>query len=86
MANKEFNQTVTFNIKSANEAETRNIIAKVYQALQERGYDPVNQLAGYILSGDESYITNHNNARNLISKVDRNELLNILIRCYLGVE
>ena len=79
-------QTVTFKLKTANDAEIRDILSKVYQALKDKGYDPVNQLSGYILTGDESYITNHNQARSLIAKVDRNELLNILIRCYLSVE
>ncbi len=86
MPNKEFNQTVTFSIKSQSEAEVRDIITKVYNALLEKGYNPINQLSGYILNGDESYITNHKNARNLITKIDRNELLNILIRCYLSVD
>lgn len=87
MANeKEMYQTVTFSIKTANDAEIRNILSNVYDALKEKGYDPVNQLSGYILTGDESYITNHNKARSQIAKIDRNELLNIMIRCYLSVE
>lgn len=86
MPNKDFNQTVTFSIKSAGEAEIRDILTQVYNALVEKGYNPINQLAGYILNGDESYITNHKNARNLITKIDRNELLNLMIRCYLSVD
>ena len=57
--------------------------ATVYQALQEKGYNPVNQIVGYILSEDPTYITNHNNARALIRKIDRDELLQTLVKYYL---
>ena len=56
----------------------------VYQALEEKGYNPINQIVGYILSEDPTYITNHNQARTLIRKVDRDELLQILVRKYLN--
>ena len=56
----------------------------VYQALQEKGYNPINQIVGYILSEDPTYITNHNNARALIRKVDRDELLQTVVRYYLN--
>ena len=59
------------------------IMLAVYQALEEKGYNPVNQIVGYILSEDPTYITNHNQARTLIRKVDRDELLQILVRNYL---
>ena len=58
----------------------------VYQALQEKGYNPINQLVGYLLSGDPAYITSHNNARNLIRKLERDELLEELLRHYLEIE
>ncbi len=56
----------------------------VYRALEEKGYNPINQIVGYILSEDPTYITNHNNARTLIRKIDRDELLQVLVRRYLG--
>ena len=58
----------------------------MYKALIEKGYDPVNQIVGYMLSEDPTYITNHNSARALIRKIDRDKLLNKLVRDYLGVE
>ena len=60
------------------------ILAEVYDALKEKGYNPINQIVGYILSEDPTYITNHNNARTLIRKIDRDELLQVLVRHYLG--
>ena len=60
------------------------MLTKVYEALKERGYDPVNQLVGYLLSGDPTYITSHQNARNLIRQVERDEVLEELVRSYLG--
>ena len=62
----------------------REILADVYAALIEKGYNPVNQIVGYILSEDPTYITNHNSARTLIRKLDRDELLQALVRSYLG--
>ena len=59
------------------------ILTSVYEALKEKGYDPINQIVGYILSEDPTYITNYNNARALIRKLDRDELLQELVRCYL---
>ena len=63
--------------------ETREILSSVYDSLTEKGYNPINQIVGYILSEDPTYITNHNQARTLIRKVDRDELLQILVRNYL---
>ena len=57
---------------------------QVYAALEDKGYNPINQIVGYILSEDPTYITNHNNARTLIRKLDRDELLQTLVRSYLG--
>ena len=64
--------------------ETREIITAVYDALLVKGYNPINQIVGYILSEDPTYITTHNNARNLIRRVDRFELLQILLRAYIA--
>jgi uncharacterized protein (UPF0297 family) len=63
--------------------EPRDVLLTVYEALIEKGYSPVNQIVGYILSGDPTYITSHNNARSLISKLERDELLEEMTRFYL---
>ena len=78
-------QTVTFSITSESEVENRKILMQVYEALLEKGYNPVNQIVGYIMSEDPTYITGYKNARSLIRKIDRDELLNSMIRCYLGL-
>ena len=65
---------------------TREIIQQVYEALEEKGYNPINQIVGYILSEDPTYITNYNNARGLIRRVDRDTLLSELVRSYLGID
>ena len=66
------------------EADTRAVLMAVYEALRMKGYDPVNQIVGYILSEDPTYITNYNNARSLICKLDRDELLQELVTAYLS--
>ena len=76
-------QTMTFSIGNDREREVREIITTAYNALQEKGYNPVNQIVGYILSEDPTYITNHNSARSLICKIDRDELLQVLVKSYL---
>lgn len=63
--------------------EIKSVLTTVYDALQEKGYNPINQIVGYILSEDPTYITNYNNARSLIRKLDRDELLQELVRAYL---
>lgn len=78
-------KTQTFRIGGDDESGMRGILLTVYQALKEKGYNPINQLVGYILSEDPTYITNHNNARSLIRKIDRDELLNVLVAYYLNV-
>ena len=85
MPKNELQRTQTFNLGTEKENETKAILAAVYTALSEKGYDPINQIVGYILSEDPTYITNHNNARSLICRIDRYELLNRLVREYLGV-
>ncbi|QUL98438.1 MAG: IreB family regulatory phosphoprotein [Candidatus Fermentithermobacillus carboniphilus] len=79
----EFEETRFFKMKTDKENETRDIILKVYRALKEKGHNPVSQIAGYLLSGDPTYITNHNNARSLVRKVERDEILEELIRAYV---
>ena len=63
--------------------EMREILSSVYNSLKVKGYNPINQLVGYILSEDPTYITTYNNARSLVRKIDRDELLQILVRSYL---
>ena len=77
-------RTMTFSIGDQTEQEIRNILTLVYDALKEKGYNPINQIVGYILSEDPTYITTHNNARNLITKIDRDTLLQSLVKYYLS--
>ena len=76
-------KTMTFSIGNEQEQEIRRILTAVYDALKEKGYNPINQIVGYILSEDPTYITTHNNARNLIRRIDRDTLLQSLVRYYL---
>ena len=77
--------TRKYNFPKDSEFSTRDILTSVYQSLKEKGYDPINQIVGYILSEDPTYITNHKNARTLIRKVDRDELLQELLEFYLNL-
>ena len=76
-------QTITFSIKDERDQEIRRVLRTVYEALSEKGYNPINQIVGYILSEDPTYITNYNNARTLICRIDRDELMQELVKCYL---
>ena len=76
---------MTFSIREEREKEIRTTLESVYNSLREKGYNPINQIVGYILTEEPTYITNHNNARSLITKIDRDELLNVLVRSYLGL-
>ena len=78
-------KTITFTVPDDKEDETRRTLITIYEALREKGYNPINQLVGYILSEDPTYITNYKNARSLIRRIDRDELLNTLVKNYLGV-
>ena len=75
-------KTMTFSIGSEQEREIREIMCLVYSALKEKGYNPINQIVGYILSEDPTYITTNQNARSLIRKLDRDELLQALLKYY----
>lgn len=79
----EFNETMKFNIKQDNEQEAEEILKVVYAALVEKGYNPISQLVGYFLSGDPTYITSYNNARTLIRRLERDELLEEILKKYL---
>ncbi len=75
--------THLFNKQIENPVSVEEILEQVYLALKEKGYDPVNQMVGYIMSGDPTYITSHNNARSLIMKVERDELVEEVIRYFI---
>lgn len=77
-------RTMTFSIGDQTEQQIRSILITVYDALKQKGYNPINQIVGYILSEDPTYITTHNNARNLIRKIDRDTLLQSLVKYYLS--
>ena len=76
--------TIKFTVPSDDKDNMKNILRTVFDALKEKGYNPVNQIVGYLLSEDPTYITNYNNARSMICKLDRDELLQELVRCYLA--
>jgi uncharacterized protein (UPF0297 family) len=80
----EFEETRFFKVKPDKDDETQDIILRVYMALKEKGHNPVSQIAGYLLSGDPTYITSHNNARSLVRKVERDEILEELIKSYVS--
>lgn len=79
----DMNDTMKFKLPKVNN-EIKETLNLVYQALLEKGYDPVNQIVGYIISGDPTYITGYNNARNLIRRIERDELLEELVRSYIN--
>ncbi|WP_438434413.1 IreB family regulatory phosphoprotein [Gorillibacterium sp. sgz500922] len=80
-------KTMKFDVKAdAVETSPREVLLSVYEALQEKGYNPINQIVGYLLSGDPAYIPRHNNARSLIRKRERDELIEELVRSYLKQE
>ena len=75
--------TLKFTVPSDDKDNMRRILRSVYEALTEKGYNPINQIVGYLLTEDPTYITNYNNARSMICKIDRDELMQILVREYL---
>ena len=75
--------TRKFNVNYDKDQEIKMILSSVYTSLREKGYNPINQIVGYILSEDPTYITNHNNARTLIRQLDRDELLQVRLKRYL---
>ena len=78
--------TIQFSIKDDSEEEMRQILRAVFDALVEKGYNPISQIVGYILSEDPTYITTHSNARSLVRRIDRDELLQALVRQYLAAD
>ena len=75
--------TRKFSLEDESNKEMKRTLTTVYDALKEKGYNPINQIVGYLLSEDPTYITNHNNARSLICKIDRDELMQELVQFYL---
>lgn len=79
-------RTIKFTVPGEEKLNMRRVLRNVFDALEEKGYNPVNQIVGYLLTEDPTYITNYNNARSMICKLDRDELLQELVRCYLDVK
>lgn len=80
---RDLQETMKFSIEKENDKTPKEILLKVYEALREKGYDPVSQIVGYLISGDPTYITSHKNARALIRRLERDELLEELILYYI---
>jgi len=80
----DFEKTIEFDAAGDDKSRNRMILCEVFRSLSEKGYDPINQIVGYLLSEDPTYITNFNGARSLVSKLDRDELLGEMVRLYLG--
>jgi uncharacterized protein (UPF0297 family) len=82
----DFDKTMSFEVEKNKNIEAKKILKEVHDALAEKGYNPINQIVGYILSGDPTYITSHNDARNKIRTIERDELLEKLVKNYIGIE
>lgn len=80
---KNINNTQFYTVQKEPELQVSDVLEIVYKALKEKGYNPVNQIVGYIMSGDPTYITSHNNARSLIMKVERDELVEEVLKTYI---
>ena len=81
-----FYKTMSFNFEKEKNTMTKETLKEVYEALVEKGYNPINQIVGYILSGDPTYITSHKDARNKIRQIERDELLENMVKYYIGLE
>ncbi len=82
----EFDKTMRFKVEKEENSKSQEILKEVYEALVEKGYNPINQIVGYILSGDPTYITSHKDARNKIRQVERDELLEKMVKNYIGID
>lgn len=82
----DFDKTMSFNFEKEKNTKTKELLKEVYEALVEKGYNPINQIVGYILSGDPTYITSHKDARNKIRQMERDELLENMVKYYIGLE
>ena len=79
-------KTMNFKVERDKNVKAKDVLKEVYEALEEKGYNPINQIVGYILSGDPTYITSHKNARNLIRMIERDELLEKMVKNYIGLD
>ena len=82
----DFDKTKNFQVEREENTKTKENLKDVYESLSEKGYNPINQIVGYILSGDPTYITSYKNARNKIRQIERDELLGSMVKDYIGVE
>ena len=82
----DFDKTMSFDFEKEKNEKAKEILREVYDALVEKGYNPINQIVGYILSGDPTYITSHRDARNKIRTIERDELLEKMVKNYIGIE
>ena len=82
----DLDKTMSFKVEKDRNIKSQEILRDVYHALIEKGYNPINQIVGYILSGDPTYITSHNDARNKIRTIERDELLEKMVKNYIGIE
>lgn len=82
----DLDKTMFFKVEKNKEVDSKKILKNVYEALVEKGYNPINQIVGYILSGDPTYITSHNDARTQIRSIERDELLEKMVKYYIGLE
>lgn len=82
----EFDKTMSFQVEREENTKCKDVLKEVYEALVEKGYNPINQIVGYILSGDPTYITSYNDARNKIRTIERDELLEKMVKNYIGLD
>ena len=82
----DMDKTMSFEVEKDKNTKSQEILKQVYGALVDKGYNPINQIVGYILSGDPTYITSHKNARNLIRTIERDELLENMVKYYIGID
>ena len=82
----DFDKSMSFQVEREDNTRTKEILKEVYEALSEKGYNPINQIVGYILSGDPTYITSYNDARNKIRTIERDELLEKMVKNYIGLD
>ena len=82
----EFDKTMSFEVYREESEKVQETLKEVYSSLVEKGYNPINQIVGYILSGDPTYITSYNDARNKIRAIERDELLEKMVKKYIGIE
>jgi uncharacterized protein (UPF0297 family) len=82
----DLDKTMFFKMEKNQDVDSKKVLKEVYEALVEKGYNPINQIVGYILSGDPTYITSYNDARNKIRSIERDDLLEKLVKYYIGID